>query len=421
MNDPTPVRAVNCTQCGAPLKLHGGHRVRSLSCGSCGSVLDTKDEYQVVKQFADIQRPQMPLELGMQGKLKGIAFTIIGVVQYRDSEGYSWFEYQIFSPTHGYHWLVFSEGHFVFSRRVREIVDLSLIQKTTFKAKGMTFKVYESYEASVYFVEGELTYVAEVGNRVAVTEGICPPYNFSRERSDTEEEFQFGEYLDPSEVYRAFGIDEIPRSPRSVHACQPYIAKPSSVSFSRMARWFAIPTVIIAIAIAMFGGGSNLLDRQFNAQQMFDGTYSDEFTVSGVDSAMALKLSSNVSNAWSWYDISIVKGEHPIATLSKGISYYHGVEGGESWREGSQSTQAYFTLADPGTYRFYIEGTGGTGERGSKPQNKGVRFQLYEDVIVSRYFFILALICIVAALWEPIVRYRFEAKRWAPVLEDDDE
>jgi hypothetical protein len=88
MNDPTPVRAVNCTQCGAPLKLHGGHRVRSLSCGSCGSVLDTKDEYQVVKQFADIQRPQMPLELGMQGKLKGIAFTIIGVVQYRDSEGY---------------------------------------------------------------------------------------------------------------------------------------------------------------------------------------------------------------------------------------------------------------------------------------------------------------------------------------------
>ncbi len=421
MNDPTPARAVNCTQCGAPLKLHGGHRVRSLNCGFCGAVLDAKSEYAVVKQFTDLHRPQMPLELGMQGRIKGIEFTIIGVVQYRDSEGYPWLEYQIFSPTHGYHWLVFSDGHFVFSRRVREIVDVSLIQKTTFKAKGMTFKVYESYTASVYFVEGELTYVAEVGNRIAVTEGICPPYNFSRERSDTEEEFQFGEYLDANGVYRAFGVRKIPRPPRSVHACQPYVAKPASVSLSRMARWFAIPTILIAIGIMVFGGGSRLLDREFNLQQILDGTYSEEFTVSGKDSMMALKLSSNLSNAWSWYDISVVQGEQPVASLSKGISYYHGVEGGESWSEGSQSARAYFTLADPGTYRFYIEGTGGTGANSNQPQNRGVRFQLYEDVIVSRYFFILALIFLAASVWEPLSRYRFEARRWAPVLEDDDE
>jgi hypothetical protein len=57
--------------------------------------------------------------------------------------------------------LVFSEGHFVFFRRVREAPEVSSIQKTTFKAKDMTFKVYESYLATVYFVEGELTYVAE--------------------------------------------------------------------------------------------------------------------------------------------------------------------------------------------------------------------------------------------------------------------
>ncbi len=421
MNDPAPVRAVNCTQCGAPLQLNGGHRVRSLSCGFCGAVLDAKDEYKVVKQFKEIQRPSMPLELGMQGKIKGIEFTIIGVVQYRDSEGYAWLEYQIFSPTHGYHWLVFSEGHFVFSRRVREAPEVSAIQKTTFKAKDMTFKVYESYLATVYFVEGELTYVAEVGDTASVTEGICPPYSFSRERTDTEEEFQFAEYLDREEVYRAFGVDEIPRRPRNIHACQPYVASPSRLSFSRLGLWFAIPTVIIALAVFVLGGGSRLLTKRFSTQEVLNGAYSEEFQVSGKNSMMALKLSSDQDNAWAWYDISVVKDEQPIAILSKGISYYHGYEGGESWSEGSRSARAYFTLADPGTYRFYVEGTGGTGNNGNQPQNRGVTFDLYEDVIVSRYFFILALVFLGAALWEPLVRHRFDAKRWEAVLEDDDE
>ena len=136
---------------------------------------------------------------------------------------------------------------------------------------------------------------------------------------------------------------------------------------------------------------------------------------------MALKLSSNQDNAWAWYDISVLKGEQPIAALSKGISYYHGYEGGESWSEGSQSARAYFTLAEPGNYRFHVEGTGGTGENGNQPQASGVTFELFEDVIVSRYFFILALIFVIAAIWEPLLRYRFEARRWAPVLEDDDD
>ena len=102
---PGQLRSINCTQCGAPLALRGGHRVESLTCGFCGSVLDAHDEFKVVKTYSDLERPYSPLSLGMSGKIKGVDFTIIGVMEYRDAWFDTWLEYAIFSPTHGYAWL----------------------------------------------------------------------------------------------------------------------------------------------------------------------------------------------------------------------------------------------------------------------------------------------------------------------------
>ncbi len=421
MSKAAKARAVNCTQCGAPLDLHGGHRVRSLNCGFCGAVLDAKEEYKVVKQFKDLHRPLMPLALGMRGKIKGIEFTVIGVVQYRDSEGYGWLEYQIFSPTHGYHWLEFSDGHFVFSHRVREMPNVSGIQKSIFKAKGMVFKVYESYSASVVFVEGELTYVAQIGDSVAITEGICPPYSFTQERSENEEEFLFGEYVEPADVYEAFGVSEPPRPPHKVHAIQPYVPSAFALGVSRVGRIFAVIAVVLAIATFALGGGKSRLNTTFAAQQLVDGAYSEPFTVSGKASLMRLDLESSQNNSWAWYDMTILKEDEPVATLGKQISYYHGSSGGESWSEGSSSERVYFKLDKPGEYRFAIEADGGTGEQGGALVDRPLRFELREDVIVSRYFFVLALLFVCAAILEPLLRRRFEARRWEPVLEDDDE
>ena len=421
MSTTTAARTINCTQCAAPLELHGGHRVRSINCGFCGAVLDAKDEYQVVKQFKNLKRPPMPLKLGMQGKIKDVEFTVIGVLQYRDNEGYQWLEYQLFSPTHGYHWLVYSRGHFVFSRRVRELPRISNTQKSKFKAKGMTFRVYESYSASIVFVEGELTYVARIGDSISVTEGICPPYSFAVERSQGEQEYVFGEYIEPATIYAAFKAGEPPPAPDSIHAIQPYVPKESTLSVSRIGRWFAVPALLIAVGIFFFGDGTKVLSAVFSATDIAKGVYSTEFTVKRANSMMGMQLASNQSNAWAWYDISLLKGDESVARIGKQIAYYSGVQGGESWSEGSRSEHSYFRLADAGTYRFFIKGSGGVGNSQGKLQNRPLRLTLSEGVIVSRYFFILALIGILASVAAPARRAHFEHKRWAEVIEDDDE
>jgi hypothetical protein len=422
LNAEVKARAVNCTQCGAPLELHGGHRVRSLSCGFCGAVLDAKAEYQVVKQFKDVKRPPMPIKLGATGKLKGIEFTVIGVLQVGDSEGYRWLEYQIFSPTHGYHWLDYSQGHFVFSRRVREIPKIGAKQKSAFTAQGMTFKVYDTYAASVYFVEGELTYVAQVGHRTTVTEGICPPYMFLRERSDEEEEYQFGEYLDAADVHKAFGLSPPTRQPNSIHAAQPYVAKPWAVSLAHTGRWFALAATVIALALFTFGNGKTRVKTKFNPAAVVKGAYTSDFSVEGTDSMMKLDLTSDQSNSWAWYDLTLFKDKVPVAELGKGISYYYGGSGEDAWSEGSTSETVYFNLPDPGTYRLHVKGTGGAGENNNgRMRNVDMHLTLNEDAIVSRYFFVLAIVLIFLACAERMMRWRFEAKRWEAVLEDDDD
>lgn len=416
-----PARAVSCTRCGAPLDLHGGHRVRSLTCGHCGSVLDARDEYKVVKQFQEVERPPMPLALGMQGRIKDVDFTIIGVVQYRDGEGYQWLEYQLFSPTHGYHWLNFTDGHFVFSRRVRDMPRMSGKQRATFKVKDRTFKVYESYHARVVFVEGELTYVAEVGDVVQVAEGISPPFVFSRERTKDEEEYQLGEYLPFDEVYRAFGATPPRRGPSGIHGAQPYTPAPWALSLSRMGRWFAIPAGLVAVGLLLFGGGTERLRTTLQAAQVAKGVQTPDFAVEGSNRLMSLELHSRLDNAWAWYDVSIQKGDEQVARLGKQISYYHGVSGGDSWSEGSRSAKAYFKLEEPGTYHLALKATGGVGNSQGPLQDKPVQVVLNEGVLISRYFFILTGIALLAALWEPLRRMRFEGRRWEAVEEDDDE
>ena len=48
------------------------------------------------------------------------------------------------------------------------------VVKSKFKARGHEFKVYEKYKARVNFVEGELTWIAEKGDEVTITDGIAP-------------------------------------------------------------------------------------------------------------------------------------------------------------------------------------------------------------------------------------------------------
>ena len=279
------LESINCKHCGAPISLLGGHRVKSIVCGYCGSVLHADDGYDQVRGFIKAPRPHSPLKIGMSGKIKGVQHTIIGIVQYRTAGGYAWIEAQLFSPTHGYAWLEYEGGHFVFSRRVRELPEKAPVKATKagFKARGRNFKVYDFYTAKIAFVEGELTFIAKQGDSVEIIEGMDPPYLYAVEKTANEVEYILGEYLQPEEVYQAFKIEGRPVKRTTIHAAQPYRPYPLVNGVSDAAKYFAPATLVIALLIWLFGSGNTVLDARIFPKQFVAGVQTQAFTLDEAD------------------------------------------------------------------------------------------------------------------------------------------
>ena len=81
MNDAaSALTAINCVTCGASQNLLGGHKVKSVTCGHCGAVMDRHNGCILLQQYRGMPRPDGPLSIGMSGVLNGVKQTVIGIV-----------------------------------------------------------------------------------------------------------------------------------------------------------------------------------------------------------------------------------------------------------------------------------------------------------------------------------------------------
>lgn len=418
------IRAINCTQCGGALTLNGGRRIESITCGYCGSVLDAKRQYRTVKKFmTERRRPPSPLRIGMQGRLKGAGFTIIGLIEYRScSDGSAWFEYFLFSPTHGYAWLEYDGGHYVFSRKVRDLPDRPVlpIEKTSFVVRHQNFRVYESYRAKIAYVEGELTWIAKVGDETALIDAIAPPYTYTVEKNANEQEYSYGEYMAGEAVYQAFNIKAKPARPREIHPAQPFEAGGFWRGLGVAGKVFLPVNLSLLLIVLIAGGGNEVLWTQFSADSYLAGADTRSFTITQPDRLVSLDLDQSLQDAWAWYDIEVLHNDETLFSMAQAISYYSGYEDGEHWSEGSTHAHTYFKVPEAGDYRLRLIGAGGSGEYGQTPQRKNLSLKVTEGVLVSRYFLSMTLLALLAWLAVPIYRWHYENKRWGNYEGDDD-
>ncbi len=420
------LKTLKCTQCGGAIALRGGHNVRSIVCQYCGSCLDSKDQFKLLHQFLNQKRPFMPLKIGASGKLKGVQFTVIGVLQYSEREAgevYTWLEYLLFSPTHGYVWLCFEDGHWVMMHEVKDLpetpVEMVSPRKTRFKVRDKNFKVFESSGAQISYVEGELTWLAKQNEKILYLDAVCPPYLYSIEMRGTEQEFFWGEYLSVQEVNEAFRIESF--EPTTVFACQPFAASPLFEAFSKGALVAAMVTLVIYFLIS--SNGSLIMQHRFGNQLFVDGETSKEFKVDKPGSLYGITVDTpNLKNAWSFFDVRVVDRDetNQLFTMPTVTSFYEGYEDGEYWSEGDTEVVSYFRIPETGEFKLAVDGEGGTGEEPAPGFNAGsVNVTIRKGVRLGHYTLTWFVLCLLAAA-PYVVRYlRFEQARWHD--DDDDE
>ena len=390
--------------------------------------MDRHAGFQTVQQYRDNpNRPITPLSIGMQATLKDVSFTIIGMIEYVShqsgsgwSESYRWVSFQLYSPTHGYCWLTWNKGHYFFSYRTRELPNPAtpgrkkyLPQKFPVVLGDRAFDVFESYQAEISYVEGELTWIAKLGDKVHVVEAIDPPGMFSYELTDREYEYSIGDYMKAEDVHEAFGL-EPPSKPIGIHPAQPFDGGSFWPALSKVGPIFAGIALIGLIFVMIAGDGRELVRVQMagtKEPQTFP------FTSTNPDLLMKLELQASISNNWAFYEVMVNDAEtdEVVLALGKEISFYEGRDADGYWSEGSKHETALFKVPAAGDYRIEIV-PAETG--GSIPP---LYVALSEQVFVKRYLVMLLFLSVLAWLSLPLVRRHFEKKRWADVLEDDDD
>ena len=422
--------SINCSHCAAPLQVSGGQRVNSLTCQYCGTVMDANNGYKEVKRWDDFNTElakYSPLSLGATGrfevgKFRDVDFTIIGIMVYRTvGEGDRWLEYQLYSPTHGYYFLVFEDGHWLFVRKVRERPSKFYpITKAQFAASGRKYTVFESYQAELVQVVGETTWEANVGDRSKNTLGIDPPYSFEIEKTEGETEYFFGHYLSAEEVEQAFG-DVKTRKPNWVHPVQPYTVRPTLAALSSTAKPFALLAIAALIGLLVFGRGDLLYKQHLVPNALEEGEPLGAFEVADPKKMLHMYLDSSLSNSWSWYHLEILNADtgQVVYDVSKELSYYHGGSGDDAWSEGSTSATLYFKAPQAGRYSIALaESSGGRGNASSGAAST-LKVEIRQGVLPKFYFVMLAIIFAIFAALNWLHRRRFESKRWGEI--DDDE
>ncbi len=421
MSETSAARSVQCTQCGAPLDLHGGHKVRSLTCGYCGSQMDAHKDYQIIKAHQNTsERPLSPFKLGMQGKIKQVLFTLIGMVEY-ESEGERWLDFQLYSPTHGYAWLSQSQGHYSFTRRVRSIPTPSQVKqfkaKKTVRIKGKKLKLFEKYQSKITYVEGELTWIAKLGQSSKTVDAIAPPYGLSYESNGKELEYSWEEYLNRDELFQAFNLAPLKHQPSHVHPLQPYPEQGMWGAMEKIAPDYFLTSLFLLIIFWFFNSSSTILEYQHTSADL---SIKKTFEIKQKQPLLKLNLIAQPSKKNTWYEVDILDTQAKnVFSLKKALNktdigqYSH-------WSQDAADVDVWLRLP-AGIYTLYIHPrvpvatTSAKAKTPSKTTRKTLpplSIRLSQEGIPLRfvlYFVLLSLLLLFIASYK---RVSFEQNRW---------
>jgi hypothetical protein len=403
-------RAFNCPSCGAPLKV-AHENIETVGCGSCGALLDPGDERIKILATAKSKQKVAPLlELGSKGSLRGEMLEVIGFMRRRmqaDGIDYFWSEYLLLGPDNRQRWLTDSDGHW----------NLAQVLPRTVKAVGgmiyeggREYKHFQSYPGHVDYVIGEFPWRVRLDEVAQVEDYVAPPFMLSKERSAKEVTWTLGEYIDADEVREAFKPVLPLRRPSGAYANQP---NPYEERHRRVCRrfWqFAGIALAIHFLLLVFGPGGKVLTQPMMFTPDDDEPrLTSEFVLDGKTNRIELIHDTSVDNNWVGLNATLVNkdtGENWQA--AREVSYYSGVDGGDSWSEGSRNHEVVFADLPPGHYLLAIESDM---DDGSPPVNDRLTIARAGPRWSSLVLVILFLIAF--PIYTRVRKGSFEVRRWA--------
>lgn len=403
---------MGCPNCGGPLELLAPDVAERVTCPNCDSLLDVNQGNLTWLHALKPQPESHPfyLPVGAEGTFKdGSKMQIIGAMTRSvtvDGVKYFWNEYLLYTPQVGFRWLVHSDNHwsFVEPLNVADVED----KGTVANHGGDTFRIFQDGTAMVEYVKGEFYWRVEYGESVRARDFIKPPLMISGEYTQNELNWSKGTYMTNAEVEKAFGVSGLPKS-WSVAPNQPW---PHN-SFLRWSWLMVLILIVIGIVMLPISAiGTAVTDQEVilpplpNAQgeQIM---FSKPFELKGSRNVM-ISASAPVNNSFAELDFDLVNEQNSdVESFPIDISFYSGVEGGESWSEGGQSSEASISSVPAGKYTLRVAGNWQAWE-----QPLPVKFKVEQNVLRGVNFWLCFIVLLIVPVLTLIWKWSFEGSRW---------
>ena len=431
---------LNCPHCAGPLELRAPDRTERVTCPNCNSLLDVNQgQLQFLKA---LEKPwfQPLIPLGSTGDVPEGKMTLIGAMARSvtiEGTKYFWSEYLLYNPQVGFRWLVHSDNHWNYVMAVPpgEVVESE--KSATYKGKH--YKIFQDAPAEVEVVLGEFYWKVETGEQVRGRDFVSAPYMLSKEvstvyvsepddasqtkRATGEINWSLGTYIPVQQIEKTFSVTGLPR-PSNVAPNQPY------------KHWWVYKYWLLFIGIVLVAGFLALITSG-STKEVFsqtvtlpplpnaDGTqvfFSNPFELAGRRNIKIIG-ESPVQNAWVYLEGDLINDETGVVqSFPIEISYYQGVEDGESWSEGGQRDSAYTSSMPGGRYILRLEGQW---EKWQEPAVVAVKI---EQNVTHGFNLVLALIALsIGPIVMGIYHISFERRRWSESMfsssgsDDDDD
>ncbi len=412
------VASMGCPNCGGPLNLIAPDKAERVTCPNCDSLLDVNQgKLSYLKSLTPpANAPQFVAPIGAEGTFPGdVKFKIIGSVVRSvtfDGVQYFWHEYLLYNPMIGFRWLVHSDNHWNFVEPINpaevEVHTGLTAASTKVNYNGRSFRIFQDAPATVDYVKGEFYWRVEQGETVRAIDYVSAPMMLSQELSGNEMNWSVGTYMTNDEVEKAFGISGLPK-PWGVAPNQPFTGQ-------FYYTWGFLPLLallVVAIFMIPFTGITNtVLNQTITMPPSVNPTtpqtvFSTAFDIKG-NRNIRISASAPLTNAAADLDVDLINEQsQEIESVVIPISFYQGVEGGESWSEGDRSNDATISSLPAGKYTLRAQGT-----TEGVQQPLQISLKVEQGVTRGVNFICAFLILLIVPIFGLIRKMSFESSRW---------
>lgn len=358
-------KALNCPSCGSAIELRAMGAAAAVVCSYCNTTLDaTNPQLVILHKFKSKIKIEPLIPLGSRGKLFNATWEVIGFQQRGitvEGTDYFWREYVLWNPYKGFRYLSEYDNHWSFVTPVNSIpaVGANTLGRPTVTFDNVVYDHFQTAKARTVFVLGEFPWQVKVGETVAAADYVAPPRMLSSETSDNEITWSRGEYIDAKQLWAAFQLPGAPPAPIGIYSIQP-----APATAQRGRPWglfflFSLLLVGMMILFAVRARQETVLDKQFTFSPGATGEKSfvtEPFELKGNSENLHVEVTGQLDNQWAFISMALINESTGQAfDFGRQISYYHGVDGGESWTEDSRNDETTLPSIPGGRYYLRVE------------------------------------------------------------------